>query len=148
MDHLHDACLDLYDASLVAENFCNRSRISSIIKRLNSRSWWSFFQTVHYEKLFRWCNVKWSISLMYLEKKKRKVAVNCPKIGIPSKNREISGPYNFSTPIKSNILDVWNWNWWTFFGSEIELAVMAPCLPPPSPSGYPPPHPPVATLLI
>ena len=38
--------------------------------------------------------------------------MNC---SIHSKNREISGPYNFWTPIKNNIPDVWNWNSWTLF---------------------------------
>ena len=48
---------------------------------------------------------------------------------IHGKNFEISGLYNFWTPIKSNILDVWNWNSWTLFGSETEVRGMAPWPP-------------------
>ena len=48
-----------------------------------------------------------------------KLAKNC---NIHSKNREISGPYYFWTLVKINIPDVWNWNCWTLFGSEIEVA--------------------------
>ena len=32
-----------------------------------------------------------------------------------------SGPYNFLTPTKSSIPDVWNWNYWTLFGLENEV---------------------------
>ena len=39
-------------------------------------------------------------------------------LNIHCKSREISGPYNFLTPIKSGIPDVWNWNCWTLFGLE------------------------------
>ena len=52
-----------------------------------------------------------------------KFSKNC---SIHGKNREISGQYNFWTPIKSNILDVWNWNFWTLFGSEIEVGGHSP----------------------
>ena len=62
-----------------------------------------------------------------------KLAKNC---NIHSKNREISGPYYFWTLVKINIPDVWNWNCWTLFGSEIEVGEgvggeerMAPLLP-------------------
>ena len=41
-------------------------------------------------------------------------------LNIHCKSREISGPYNFLTPIKSSTPDVWNWTCWTLFGSEIE----------------------------
>ena len=41
---------------------------------------------------------------------------------IHCKNCEISGPYNFWTPVRSNILDAWDWNSWTLFGSEIDVA--------------------------
>ena len=51
---------------------------------------------------------------------------NC---GIHGKSFEISGPYNFWTSVKSNIPDVWNWNFWTFFGSGVEVS---PAPPPPS----------------
>ena len=50
---------------------------------------------------------------------------NC---GIHGKSFEISGPYNFWTSVKSNIPDVWNWNFWTFFGSGVEVR---PAPPPP-----------------
>ena len=43
---------------------------------------------------------------------------NC---SIHGKNCEISGMYNFWTPIKSSIPDVWNWNCWTLFDWEIEV---------------------------
>ena len=40
---------------------------------------------------------------------------------INGKNREISGKCYFWTLLKSNIPDVWKWNYWTLFGSEIEV---------------------------
>ena len=58
------------------------------------------------------------------------------------KNREISGPCNFWTFVKSNIPDVWTWEFWTLFGSEIKVG--EPCTPTPHP---PPTPPPVATPL-
>ena len=58
---------------------------------------------------------------------------------IHSENREISGPYNFWAPVKSNISDVWNWNCETFFGSKIEVGW--PCPPAPPPSSYAPDEP-------
>ena len=42
-------------------------------------------------------------------------------VSIHCKSREIFGPYNFLTTIKSSIPDVWNWNFWTFFGLEIQV---------------------------
>ena len=33
----------------------------------------------------------------------------------------VYGLYNFWTSVKSNTPDVWNWNFWTLFGSEIEV---------------------------
>ena len=54
---------------------------------------------------------------------RRKLAKNCSTYG---KNCEISGPYNFWTPVESNIFDVWNWNCWTLFGPEIEVWDHAP----------------------
>ena len=59
---------------------------------------------------------------------RRKLAKNC---SIHGKNYEISGPYNFWTPVKSNIPDVWNWNCWTLFGSEIEVWGHGPLAPSP-----------------
>ena len=43
---------------------------------------------------------------------------NC---SIHGENNEISGPYNLWAPVKSNISDVWNWNYGTFLGSKIEV---------------------------
>ena len=40
---------------------------------------------------------------------------------IHCKSREISGPCNFLTPLKSSILDVWNWHCWTLFGLGNEV---------------------------
>ena len=60
---------------------------------------------------------------------RRKLAKNC---SIHGKNYEISGPYNFWTPVKSNIPDVWNWNCWTLFGSEIEVWDHGPLAPSPT----------------
>ena len=61
----------------------------------------------------------------------RKLFKNC---SIHDKNCEFSGPYNFWTPVKSNIPDFWSWNFWTLFGSEIEVGDrgrgMAPLAPP------------------
>ena len=49
---------------------------------------------------------------------------NRRKLSILGKSREIFGPYNFWTPVKSNIPDVLNWNGcWTLFGSKIEVGV-------------------------
>ena len=110
----------------------------------------AFFRMVINKKLFRRSSVKyqtfsedptWS-DLFFLcswkLKNCRKLFKNC---SIHDKNCEFSGPYNFWTPVKSNIPDFWNWNFWTLFGSEIEVGGggrgMAP-LAPPSPNGYMP----------
>ena len=53
-------------------------------------------------------------------KSHRKLSINS---SIHGKNHEISGPYNFWTPLKSNIPDVWNGNCWTLFGLEIEVGL-------------------------
>ena len=116
--------------SLVLEDFYSRYRIPPIIQRWNSRSLWSSFgwfiltnfsvgpglsigpfQKVQYEVI---------ISPMWLEKMKsrRKLSKN---YSIHRKNREISGPYNFWIPVKSNIPDFWNWSYWILFGSETEV---------------------------
>ena len=54
------------------------------------------------------------------------------------KIREMSGPCNFWTPIKSIIPDVWNWNCWTLSSLEIEVGgggggifLLAHHIPPP-----------------
>ena len=64
-------------------------------------------------------------------KSRRKLSKIC---SIHGKNREISIPYNFWTPAESNVPDVWNWNYWTFFDSEIEVGGWGHGLP----SGYAP----------
>ena len=58
---------------------------------------------------------------LYVVKKmktRRKFSKNC---SIQGKNREISCPHNFWTPWKINFPDIWNWNYWTLFGSGIEV---------------------------
>ena len=91
-----------------------------------------FFWMVHNEKLFRRSSVNywtflegpmWS-DIFPLCMRMRKIR-SCRKLSkycsILGKNREIFGPHNFWTPMKSNIPDVWNWNFWALFGLEIEL---------------------------
>ena len=57
-----------------------------------------------------------------------KLSKNC---SIHGKNDEIFGPYYFWTPVENNIPDIWNWNCWTVFGSEVEVGeAMAPVAPP------------------
>ena len=51
-------------------------------------------------------------------KSHHKLSKNC---SIHGKNREISGPYDFWTPVKGNIPDVWNRNCWTLFDLETEV---------------------------
>ena len=64
-----------------------------------------------------------------------KTWVSSPKIVAYSKSREISGPYNFWTPLKSSVPDAWNRISWTLFRLEIEvggaIVLLAPHLPPP-----------------
>ena len=88
---------------------------------------------VHNKKLFWRSSIKYrkvqrEVIYFPYELKKWKAAVNCHKnCSIHDKKHEISGLYNFWTPVSSNIPDVWNWNCWTLFGSEIEVTrVMAP----------------------
>ena len=57
-----------------------------------------------------------------------------------NRNCEIFGPYNFWTPLKSNIPDVCNWNCWILFRPVIEVGGHRPTEPP---KGYVP----VALLL-
>ena len=63
----------------------------------------------------------------------QKLFKNC---SIHGKNPEISDQYNFWTPIKNNVPDVWNWNCWTFFGLKVE--VRGSWLPSPIPSAATP----------
>ena len=87
---------------------------------------------VHNEKLFSRSSVTyrtfsegptWNDLLLLSSLKKWKMKIHCKlskNCSIHDKNHEISRPYEFWTPIKSNIPDVWNWNCWPLFGSEIE----------------------------
>ena len=100
---------------------------------------------VHKKKLFSRSSVKYRtfsegprevIYFPYVVKKKWKAAINCPKIVTYTvKIVKFLVLYNFWTSVKSNIRNVWNWNFWTLFGSEIE--VRGPW-PPAFPSGYAP----------
>ena len=60
-------------------------------------------------------------------KSRHKLSKSC---SMKFKNYEISGPNNFWTSVKSNIPDLWNWNFWTLFGSGIEKGGYGPA------SGY------------
>ena len=100
------------DASLISGNFFNSSRILPI-----SRS-----SMVRNEKLFSRSTIKyrpftggptWS-DLFLLEQLKshpRELPKSC---SIHGKNHEISGPHNFGTPMKRNILNVCHWNCWNW----------------------------------
>ena len=108
------------DACLVLNDFISRSRIPHIIYRLKSRSLVVFFRMVHNEKIFRSLNVK---RQNFLERQReviyfpfvvRKTVSEFSKnFSWNCKSREISAPYNFLTPMKSSIPDVWKWNCWT-----------------------------------
>ena len=101
---------------------------------------------VHNKKLFRKSSVKyrtfsegptWSDSFSlcnYKMKRCRKLSENC---SIHDKNCEIFDPYNSWTPVKINILDVWNWNFGPCFFRKLKWGEggTAP-LPPGSPNGY------------
>ena len=60
-------------------------------------------------------------------KSRHKLSKNCSTHG---ENCEISGPHNFWTSVKTNIPNVWNWIFWSLFGSEIEVAKVWPLWPP------------------
>ena len=128
-DHLMSACLVLEDLS-------SRCRIPHVIW-LNSHSLWS---------PFGWSTIgnfsegpgfsigpfqKVQLEMIYFPyvvmKCRRELSKNC---SIHGKNREISGPHNFWTPVQRNITDAWNWNWWTLFDSEIEVGGLSPLAPP------------------
>ena len=130
------------DPSLVLESFFSKSRIpSNVAFKLSFIV--VLFRMVHDKKLFRRSSVKVKLEVVHFsyEVKEWKAAGNCPKIvAYTIKNREISGPYNFWTPVKNNIPGVWNWNCWTFLSSWIEMeggGHSPPCLLP-FPSGYTP----------
>ena len=94
-----------------------------------------FFWMVHKKKLFKRSSVKywifsegptWSdLSPMLLEKMKsrHKLLKNYTRHG---KNCEISRPHNFWTFVKSNVPNVWNWDFWNLLGSKIEEGPLAP----------------------
>ena len=125
----------------VQDSFCNlTSKLSFSVV---------FFRMIHNDKLARSSSAKVlelsrrsnlnSVSNMWLEKMKRrrKFSKNCSMRG---KKGEISGPYNFWTPIKNNTPNIWNWSCWTFFGWEIEVrgGDGGKHGPPGPPSGYTP----------
>ena len=126
------------DGSLVLEDFIRRSRIPHIIYRLKSRSWWSSFG---------WSTMTTfsegpAVSIGPFQKVQHRV-IYFP-IVVRRNVSELSKSCrthckNFWTPIKSSIPDVWNWNYWTLFGLEIEegRGACPPC----------PPSTPVATPL-
>ena len=51
-------------------------------------------------------------------KSHHKLSKNC---SMHCKNYEFSGPNNFWTFVKSNVSDVWKWNFWTLLGAGIEV---------------------------
>ena len=69
---------------------------------------------------------------------RKKVSELSKYFSMHCKSREISGPYNFLTPIKSNIPDVWNWTCWTLFVLENEWGEAWPLYTPSG--GYAPAH--------
>ena len=95
-----------------------------------------FFRMFCNKEIFRRSSIKyWKFSEgPTWSENRHKLSKNC---SIHGKNRESSGPYNFWTPMKSNIPDVWNWNFCTLFGSEIEVGERrGPWTPCTTPSGY------------
>ena len=84
-----------------------------------------FLQMIHNKKLFREPSVKYrtfSEDPTWSDLKLKSRLKLSKNYSIHGKNREIFGPHNFWTPIKSNIPDFWNWNCWTLFGLEIAVA--------------------------
>ena len=63
-------------------------------------------------------------------KSRHRLSKNC---SINGKYCEIFGPYNFWTSVKSNISDVWNWNFWTFWFGYWIGGPWSPYRPPPHP---------------
>ena len=90
-----------------------------------------FFRMVNNEKIFRsralsvgpFQNVQHEVIYFPFVVRKN-VSELSKNFSIHCKSHEISGPYDFLTPIKSSIPDVWNWNCWTLFVLENELGVM------------------------
>ena len=115
------------DASVVLEDFISRSRIPHIIYHLNSRSLWSSFgwstMKVPALSIGPFQNIQREV-IYFLFVVRKNVSELSKNISIHCKSHEISGPYDFLTPIKSSIPDVWNWNCWTLFVLENELGVM------------------------
>ena len=140
---VYQKCLITYSVAV----FFSRSRISPNL-RFKLSFIVVFFRMVHKKKLFRRSRVKyrtyskgptWSdlFPLCRSKKCRHKLSKNCSIYGktcsIYVKTCEISSPCNFWTinkKVKINIADVWNWNFWILYGSEIEkergMARLAP----------------------
>ena len=67
------------------------------------------FQNVQHEVIYFPFAVRKNVSKLF-----KYFSMHC-------KSRAFFSPYNFLTPIKSSIPDVWNWNCWTLFDWEIEV---------------------------
>ena len=116
------------DACLVLEDFISRSRIPHIIYRIKSRSLWSSFGWSTMKKF----SEVLALSIEPVQNVQREVICfpfvvrkNVSELSkyfsIHCKTREIPGPYNFLTLIKSSIPDAWKWNCWTLFRLENEV---------------------------
>ena len=94
------------DACFVLEDFISRFRIPHIIYRLKPRSLWSSFG---WSTMKKFSEVP-ALSIGPFQNVQREVRRNMSEssknFSIHCKSREISGPYNFLTPIKSGIPDV------------------------------------------
>ena len=126
------------DSSVVLEDFIRRSTIAYIIYCLKSRYLWSSFGWLTMKKFSEVPALsigsfqKVQREVIYFPFVVRKNVSDLSKnVSIPCKSCEISGPYNFLTPIKSSIPDIWNWNCWTLFGLEIEVGLRGHDLPTP-----------------
>ena len=132
------------DASLILEDFISRSWIPLIKYRFKSRSSWSSFGWSSMTKFsecpalsietFQMVQHEVIYFPFAVRKKVSELSKNC---SIHCKNCKISDLHNFWTPIKTSILDVWNWKCWTLFGLEIEERDHGS---PGLPSGYAPAH--------
>ena len=67
------------------------------------------FQNVQHEVIYFPFAVRKNVSKLF-----KYFSMHC-------KSRAFFSPYNFLTPIKSSIPDVWNWNCWTLFGLQNEV---------------------------
>ena len=113
---------------------------------LSSHSLWSFFgwSTIRNFLEFPALSIgpfqKVQREMIYFpyELKKWKAAVNCPNIVAYTIKIMKSGSCNSWAAANHNIHDVWNWNCWTLFGSEIEMGGHGPLVPSGPHSGYAP----------